>query len=130
MTPSRDRVRKRAVALLVMSVNLLTATGFLTVTGGLLIATVGVWPVLFGGGPLDDETVRTIGFGLFWLVWGVLVLYGTSRMRDLTSYRWAMAGAILGQIPLFAGLYALIMLMHPTVKAGFAMAASDDSHQA
>jgi hypothetical protein len=41
-------------------------------------------------------------------------------MQELSSYPWSMVGAIMGIAPLLVGIYAIVMLQNPKVKAGFA----------
>jgi hypothetical protein len=41
-------------------------------------------------------------------------------MQELGSYPLAMTGAIMGLVPLLVGLFGIIMLLNPKVKAGFA----------
>jgi len=61
-------------------------------------------------------------------VMSVLVLYGASRMKKLRSYGWAMTATILALVPctspcclvgLPIGIWALVVLMKPEVKAAF-----------
>jgi hypothetical protein len=119
----KKSARGPAIALLVMPTNLLTAAGLITCIGGLVYFVIGMWPLVFNDAPPDDEELQealvNMLMGLLAFGWGALVLIGTSQMQDVSSYPWAMAGAIMGIIPLFVGLYALIMLMNPKVKAGF-----------
>jgi hypothetical protein len=118
-------VRGRAIALLITPTNLVTAAGLLTLVSGLCLVSIGIWPVV-NGAPMDDEDIINMILGLLIVGWGVLVCCAASRMRDLSSRRWAMAGAALS-VPMLVGLYALFVLMTPKVKAGFTAVAADRS---
>ena len=58
----------------------------------------------------------------------VVVIFGALRMKSLRSYGLALASAILGMIPCFSpcclvglpiGVWAIVVLMDPTVKQSF-----------
>ena len=126
LTELQDKFKKSArgpaIAMLVGPANAMTGVGLLTVIAGLVMFVVGIWPLVFndatpGDEELEDAIINMI-LGLTVFGWGSLVCVGASQMQDLTSYTWAMVGAVLS-IPLLAGLYALIMLLNPRVKAGF-----------
>jgi len=126
-TEVQDKFKKSArgpaIAMLVMPTNLLTAEGLLTCVGGLVYFVYGMWPLVFSDAPPGDEeieeAIRDMIMGLIAFGWGALVLIGTSQMQDVSSYPCAVARAVVGIIPLFVGIFALIMLMNPKVKAGF-----------
>lgn len=119
----KKSARGPATALLVMPVNLLIAEGLVTAAGGLLMFVVGMWPLVFNDAPPgDEETEEAIVMmllGLMTFGWGSFICFGASQMTELTSYMWAMAGAVVGILPLLVGIYAVIMLQNPKVKAGF-----------
>ncbi len=57
-----------------------------------------------------------------------VVIFGALRMKNLRSYSLALASAILGMIPCFSpcclvglpiGVWAIVVLMDPTVKQSF-----------
>jgi hypothetical protein len=66
--------------------------------------------------------------GLPLLVAGALSFFGALQMRNLRGYGWAMAAAIINCIPLYGsccclglpfGIWALVVLVKPEVKAAF-----------
>ncbi|MBX9580131.1 MAG: hypothetical protein K2X87_07460 [Gemmataceae bacterium] len=122
-TKHRRSARGPAIALLVMPANLLTFEGLLTGIGGVVLFVVGVWPLVFNdASPGDEEIEEAIVYMLLGLLvfgWGAMVCFGASRMQELGSYLWATVGAVMGIVPLLVGLYAVIMLQNPKVKAGF-----------
>lgn len=119
----RKSARGPAISMLVTPVNLMTGVGLLTVIGGLVLFVVGLWPLVFndaapGDEELEDAIINMV-LGLTVFGWGCLVCVGASQAQDLTSYTWAMVGAVMA-IPLAGvGLYMLTMLMNKRVKAGF-----------
>ena len=119
----KKSARGPAVALLVMPVNLLTFEGLVTAAGGITMFVIGMWPLVFNDAPPgDEETEEAIVMmllGCMTFAWGAFICFGASQMQELSSYLWAMAGAITGVLPLLVGIYAIIMLQNPKVKAGF-----------
>jgi hypothetical protein len=68
------------------------------------------------------------GLGLLWTVLTLLALFGAFRMRALRSYGLAMTSAVITLIPCatccpllgqIAGIWAIIVLLSPAVKAAF-----------
>ena len=116
-------LRGPAMALLVMPSNLLIAEGALTGLFGVGSVIVGIWPLVFTDAPPSDEEIAeqlvTIFVGLVAFTWGALICLGASRMQNLDSYAWALAGSVLGIFPLLAGIFAIIALRDPRVIAGF-----------
>ncbi len=116
--------RGPAMSLLVMPSNLLIGEGALTVLGGLILTIWSFWPLIFTEVAASDdeifEQLPWILFGIIVFVWGALICLGASRMQNLESYTWALTGAVLGILPLLAGVMALAMLRNPKVIAGFA----------
>ena len=84
---------------------------------------VGMWPIVFNDAPMGDEeleeSLMTMILGTLVLGWGCGICFGASQMQELGSFTWAMMGAVLGIMPLLIGIYALVMLFNPKVKAGF-----------
>ena len=119
----KKSTRGPAIGLLVTATNLLTAEGLITALAGLVVFVVGMWPLVFNDAPPGDEeteeAIITMILGLVGFGWGALICVGASQMQDLASYPWAMVGAVLGILPLLVGIYAIIMLQNPRVKAGF-----------
>ncbi len=114
--------RGPAQMLLVLPVNLLIAAGSLSAIVGVCTMIIGVWPLVFTDAPNSDEEIAErlvyIFIGGVLLIWGCLICLGASKMQSLESYAWALAGAVLG-IPMLAGIFALIALRDPRVRAGF-----------
>lgn len=119
----KKSARGPAQKLLVMPSNLLVFEGIVTVIGGLVLFIVGMWPLVFNDAPPGEEeleeAVATMLIGVLVFGWGAMVCFGASQMQELGSYPLAMTGAIMGLVPFLAGLYGLIMLFNPKVKAGF-----------
>jgi len=115
--------RGPAQAILVLPVNLLIAAGSMTCVLAVMAIIVGLWPLVFNEASASDEEYADsigswIGPGVIAFIWGGLVCFGASQMQSLESYAWALAGAVLG-VPLLAGIFALIALQDPRVRAGF-----------
>ena len=114
--------RGPAQMMLVLPTNLMIAAGSLTAIFGVLTVIIGVWPLVFTETPNSDEeigerlVIMFVGFVL--LIWGSMVCLGASKMLGLESYAWALAGAVMG-IPMLAGIFALVALRDPRVRAGF-----------
>lgn len=120
----KKSARGPAMSLLVMPSNLLTGAGLLTCIGGLGMFVVGMWPLVFNDAPPGEEeleeAVVLMMLGICTLFWGAMVCFGASQMQELGSYAWAMVGGVMGIAPFLVGIYAIIMLQNPKVKAGFA----------
>ena len=81
-----------------------------------------MFPLVFNDAPGEEELEEAIATMLIALVvffWGVLVCFGASQMQELGSYPLAMMGAIAGVVPLLVGIFGIVMLQNPKVKAGF-----------
>ncbi len=115
--------RGPAMSLLVMPSNLLIGEGAITAVVGLLIFVTGMWPILFSDTALSDEefadTLFYVFVGIFAMAWGGLICFGAAQMQNLNSYGWGITGAILGCLPLLAGVFALATLRDPRVIEGF-----------
>lgn len=132
----QDRFKKSArgpaQAMLVFPSNLLTMQGLITLVAAIGIFIYGMWPLVFNDAPPSDEEVEeavlTMILGLLTFGWAALILYGASEMQQVNSYLWAMVGSIAAILPLLIGLYGIVMLLNPKVKAGFeeAEAGPDD----
>lgn len=126
-TEVQDKFKKSArgpaIGLLVTPANLLTAEGLITGVAGLVAFVVGIWPLVFNDAPAGEEeteeAIVTMLIGLMTFGWGMIVCLGASMMQELRSYTWSMLGAVMGILPLLVGIYALLMLQNPKVKAGF-----------
>ena len=125
-TEIQDKFKKSArgpaQALLVMPSNLLLGAGVLLCVASVVYFVFGMWPLVFNDAPPGeeelDEAVFAMLMGVLGFVWGGLVVYGASQMQELGSYIFATLGGIMG-VPLLVGIFALIMLQNPRVKAGF-----------
>jgi hypothetical protein len=119
----KKSARGPAQALLVMPANLLTAEGLLTLGAGIVIFVVGMWPLVFNDAPPGDEELEeallTMMVGCCCFLWGGMVCFGASQMQELASYPWAYVGSVMGVVPLLVGIYGIVMLQNPKVKAGF-----------
>ncbi|MBA4064158.1 MAG: hypothetical protein C0501_10680 [Isosphaera sp.] len=119
----KKSARGPAQALLVMPANLLTAEGLLTLAAGIVIFVIGMWPLVFNDAPPGDEELEeallTMVVGCCCFLWGGLVCWGASKMQELDSYPWAYVGSVMGCVPLLVGIYGIVMLQNPKVKAGF-----------
>ncbi|MCI0464040.1 MAG: zinc-ribbon domain-containing protein [Gemmataceae bacterium] len=88
----------------------------------------------FGGPPNAELVARAAGgvFGVFGAVggicWGGIVLTGAIQMKNLRSYGYSMAGAIVAMVPcsggccllgLPFGIWALVVLNQPEVREAF-----------
>jgi hypothetical protein len=98
--------------------------GLLTCAGGLFLFIQGMWPLVFNDAPPGEEELEEAIVGMLLGVctffWGAMVCFGASQMQELASYPWAMIGSIMGIPLLLIGVYSLVMLQNPKVKAGFA----------
>jgi len=125
--------RGPAMSLLVMPSNMLTLSGLLTSVGGLLAFVVGMWPLVFNDAPPGEEELEEaivlMMLGVCILFWGAMVCFGASQMQELASYPWAMIGSVMGIAPLLVGIYSIVMLQNPKVKAGFAEGALLDDEE-
>jgi hypothetical protein len=125
-TEVQDKFKKSArgpaQALLVMPSNILLGAGIILCTASVVYFIIGLWPLVFNDAPPGeeelDEAVFAMLMGVLGFVWGGIVVYGASQMQELGSYIFATLGAVMG-IPLLVGVFALIMLQNPRVKAGF-----------
>ncbi len=119
----KKSARGPATALLVMPTNLLIAEGALTAIAGVAGVVIGLWPLIFTDAPPSDEEIAeqvvVIFGGLVAFFYGGLICVGAYKMYTLESYAWAMIGAVLGILPLLAGIFAIVALRDPRVIAGF-----------
>ena len=69
-----------------------------------------------------------IVFGVIGVIIGAVVFLGASKMKNLQSYGFALAAAILAMIPCISpccllglpiGIWAIVVLVKPEVKAAF-----------
>jgi hypothetical protein len=126
-TEVQDKFKKSArgpaMSLLVMPSNLLTIEGLVTCVAGLGAFVYGMWPLVFNDAPPGeeelDEAIVWMMTGVFVLFWGAMVCFCAAQMQELGSFAWAMTGAVMGVVPFLVGIYGIVMLQNPKVKAGF-----------
>ena len=126
-TEIQDKFKKSArgpaMSLLVMPTNLLTLEGLATGVIGLVVFIWGAFPLIFNDAPPGEEeteeAIVRMTLGLTAFFWGAMICFCASQMQELASYPWAMVGAVMGVVPFLVGIYALVMLQNPKVKAGF-----------
>ena len=91
---------------------------------------LGVGLTVAGEGQLGDLAQMLLGVAssTVGIAVGVLIIVGALRMRQLKSYGFAMAAAILAMVPcvspccllgLPAGIWALVVLMRDDVQGAF-----------
>ena len=126
-TEIQDKFKKSArgpaMSLLVMPSNLLTIAGILTCVCGLGSFVLGMWPLVFNDAPPGEEELEEaivlMTLGVCIGFWGAMVCFCASQMQELGSYPWALTGSIMGVLPFLVGIYGIVMLQNPKVKAGF-----------
>jgi len=125
-TEVQDKFKKSArgpaQGLLVMPSNLLLGAGILLAIASVVYFIIGMWPLVFNDAPPGEEELDEAVFGMLMgvlgFVWAAMICYGASQMQELGSYIFSMLGAVMG-IPLLVGIFAIVMLQNPKVKAGF-----------
>jgi hypothetical protein len=125
-TEVQDKFKKSArgpaMALLVMPSNLLLGAGLILTALSIVFFISSMWPLVFNDAAPGEEELDEAVFGMMLavigFVWGAMVCYGASQTQELASYTWATIGGIMG-VPMLVGIFSLIMLQNPKVKAGF-----------
>jgi len=127
-----DQVRGPAIGLIVTAV-----LGFVANALGIVwnLFATGIETARPGVNPDMERFIRmfsgTMGIicGLVAMVVAGLIVYGALKMKKLESYGWAMTATILALVPCVSpcclvglpiGIWALIVLLKPEVKAQFA----------
>jgi hypothetical protein len=105
----------------------------LMVVGGLAIATSMLVLVLVLAGAhmpgrfnKNDPALNGLS-AVIGIVWSIVILVAASTMKGLSSYRFAMAGAIVAMLPCHCcfllglpfGIWALIVINKPEVRSAF-----------
>jgi hypothetical protein len=120
---NKKSARGPAMSLLVLPSNMLTLGGLLTCVGGLGAFLIGMWPLVFNDAPPGEEEMEeaivTMILGVVIFFWGAMVCFGASQMQELNSYPWAMVGSIMGIAAFGVGIFGIMMLQNPKVRAGF-----------
>jgi phage FluMu protein Com len=125
--PAADRVSGPAIGLIV--------TGALGLVGqalGLVLNVVGIGMGAVDGGQDALPAMFSGGFGIvtgmIGIVAGVVVIMGALKMKNLESYGFSMAAAIIAMVPCISpccwlglpfGIWALVVLSDAGVKASF-----------
>ena len=120
----RDKFKKSkkgpAMAKTIRPSNWLTFWGFFTALLGVVGIVIAIWPYVYSEKTLskNEQTSQIlIGAGGFMNVLvGAIVCWGSSKLQNLESYPLAWLGCVLG---LPVGLWGIIVLSDPIVKAGF-----------
>ncbi len=99
---------------------------------GLVLNLMGVGMGALAQGNQDIPSMMSGGIGAVFsvigLIMSVVVFMGASKMKNAESYGFAMAAAIIAMIPCLGpccllglpfGIWALVVLMKPEVKAAF-----------
>ncbi len=99
---------------------------------GLVLNLMGVGMGALAQGNQDIPSMMSGGIGAVFsvigLIMAVVVFMGASKMKNAESYGFAMAAAIIAMIPCLGpccllglpfGIWALVVLMKPEVKAAF-----------
>ncbi|MCE9564478.1 MAG: hypothetical protein K8U57_20765 [Planctomycetes bacterium] len=144
----KKSARGPAMAMLVMPTNLMTASGLANLALGLLWFVQGAWPLVFNDAPPGEEelgeALLDMVVGVLVFGWGAMVCFGASQMQELGSYPWGLTGSIMCAIPVSVsiiaqlmenwtalgllvalpqigiGIFGIVTLQSPAVKAGFA----------
>ena len=124
------KVKAPAIALMIMvGVGIcFTLLGFLMQILGISLASM--MGAAQQENPLAQMMAGTLGIaiGLFDIAIGVVIFLGAKKMMNLQSYSFAMVAAILAMIPCISpccilglpiGIWALVVLLDPNVKAAF-----------
>ena len=89
-----------------------------------------------GIGMLANGAIGLV-FNLITLVMGGVIIFGAMKMKSLSSHGAAMAGAIIAMVPclspccplgLIVGIWALVSMSDPDVKAAFQANAEGDGY--
>ena len=106
----------------------LIATGAGTTLMGLLFLPALLFPEANGEVPPRDpvEVALTALFMVLTLAMGIVTLWGAVKMLRQESYAWATTAAIVAMVPWYCcilglpfGIWALVVLRRPVVKAAF-----------
>jgi succinate-acetate transporter protein len=114
-----ENARNVARPFLAIPSSLLTVEGMFIHVGGIVIVSAEMVELQMNNIP---PGIAEIALGILAMVWGGLVVRGAWHMHEVTSYKWAMIGSVLGLLPFMVGLFGIITLQNPKVLAGFAEA--------
>ncbi len=122
----QDQVRVPSFALMVYaSVNLITLA--IPLFFGLSRAVMLFDQSPVGGFPVQVWPLGFLPLPVFWLASQICLLIGAAKLRNLSSYGWALAAAVLALLPIGSlwlvglglGIWTLIVIHRPDVKAAF-----------
>lgn len=129
----RDKFAKSnrgpAMAKLTIPANWMMFFAILCCLANIVWFCVGFWPLVFTKAPSQAEFTAYLIVGIATMIGAVigftlnsLVIVGMFKMMTLESLGWAWTGAILGTLFCFfpIGIWVIITLNDPVVKAGFA----------
>lgn len=132
----RDARARRTVAAPAMWLEVLGWLGALASGGAVALCVVGAAVVADNGNDEDAVPMLVLGacMGVFGVPYSVLMAVGARRMRDLSSRGWAMTACmlaigsfsvcgVLGFVHAAFGVWALVALDKPEVRAAFGRAA-------
>ena len=94
---------------------------------GLGVAALGEQPGLEGLAPMMHGALGMIG-AVLGLAAGAFIIYGALQMQRLVNYPMALAASVVAMVPCLSpccclglpvGIWALVVLMKPEVKAAF-----------
>ena len=131
-----DRVSGPAIGIMVTSVIGLVVAALSLILNlfGAGIGAAGMMGAFGGAGDLEDagftfvQMVSSVLQAIAGLVVGVVCLFGANKMRNLESYKLAMASSVLIMVPCISpccilglpfGIWGLVVLNDSIVKAAF-----------
>jgi len=122
-----DQVKGPAIGLLATAV-----IGSIGQIVSLLLRVLGTGFATMGGGDDSIQQMFSGGIGIVISIMGLLmaglIVFAALQMMKLTNYGLSMAGAVIAMIPCLSpccvlglpiGIWALVVLMKPEVKAAF-----------
>lgn len=136
-SPAASKVAGPAIALMVVGALTLLAALYCIVTGAMGGDAAVAPPAEIQDNPQFAQQFEfaqkidgpfAIGLGVLWLIIGAVIIFGALKMKSLQSYGLAMTASVLAMIPCVSpcclvglpiGIWSLIVLMNPDVKAAF-----------
>ena len=138
----KDEVKAPATALMIVG-GMMSLTNFVALLADLILnsgikANLGQWG--------DPEAGKLAMFGTFAVIiavlgigWGLAICYGAIKMRNHSGYALAMMASIMAVVPCLGlicvlvsmpiGIWALVKLRNPDVRASFSRTGIADSQQ-